>query len=147
VVNGILWILRTGAPWADLPERYSPYQTCLRRYQRWVREGMCERILEAQPTDLKEPGDLLPMFGPRIARDGARLLIARRRTMGVLALGSNGSKQARRAAHHTAATLINSGFSGQVGQESNLQPAVLEPAAVRSGTFTEVHDGAKNGSF
>jgi transposase len=37
VLNGILCILRTGAQWADLPARYPPYQTCHRRYQRWVR--------------------------------------------------------------------------------------------------------------
>jgi hypothetical protein len=36
---------------------------------------------------------------------------------------------------------------GQVGQESNLQPAVLEPAAVRTGTFTEVHEGLKIAHF
>ena len=33
VVNGVLWILRTGAPWHDLPNRYPPYQTCHRRFQ------------------------------------------------------------------------------------------------------------------
>jgi len=54
VLNGILWILRTGAQWADLPERYPPYQTCHRRYQRWVREG----ILEALARDFKERGKL-----------------------------------------------------------------------------------------
>jgi len=32
VMNGILWILRTGAPWKDLPPRYPPYQTCHRRF-------------------------------------------------------------------------------------------------------------------
>ena len=32
VLNGVLWILRTGAPWHDLPSRYPPYQTCHRRY-------------------------------------------------------------------------------------------------------------------
>ena len=37
VLNGILWILRTGAPWADLPDRYPSYQTCHRRFQQWVR--------------------------------------------------------------------------------------------------------------
>jgi transposase len=58
VLNGILWILRTGAQWADLPERYPPYQTCHRRYQRWVREGRFERILEALARDLKERGKL-----------------------------------------------------------------------------------------
>ena len=33
VLNGVLWVLRTGAPWADLPRRYPPYQTCHRRFQ------------------------------------------------------------------------------------------------------------------
>jgi transposase len=56
VLNGILWILRTGAQWADLPERYPPYQTCHRRYQRWVHEGVFERILEELARDLKERG-------------------------------------------------------------------------------------------
>jgi Putative transposase of IS4/5 family (DUF4096) len=36
VLNGILWVLRTGAPWADLPERYPSYQTCHRRFQQWI---------------------------------------------------------------------------------------------------------------
>jgi transposase len=33
VLNGILWILRSGAPWADVPDRYPSYQTCHRRFQ------------------------------------------------------------------------------------------------------------------
>ena len=33
ILNGILWVLRTGAPWCDLPERYPSYQTCHRRFQ------------------------------------------------------------------------------------------------------------------
>src|SRR3979411_3399489 len=39
VLNGILWVLRTGAPWADVPDRYPSYQTCHRRFQQWVRSG------------------------------------------------------------------------------------------------------------
>jgi len=58
VLNGILWILRTGAPWHDLPERYPPYQTCHRRFQVWVEEGTLSRILEALAEDLKERGEL-----------------------------------------------------------------------------------------
>ena len=38
-LNGILWVLQTGARWKDLPDRYPPYQTCHRRFQRWVAEG------------------------------------------------------------------------------------------------------------
>jgi transposase len=39
VLNGILWVLRTGAPWRDLPERYPPYQTCHRRFPTLERGG------------------------------------------------------------------------------------------------------------
>ena len=58
VLNGVLWILRTGAQWQDLPERYPPYQTCHRRFQSWVRSGVFERILQALATDLQERGEL-----------------------------------------------------------------------------------------
>jgi transposase len=58
VLNGILWVLRTGAPWHDLPERYPPYQTCHRRFQRWVEEGVLSHILEALTKDLNERSGL-----------------------------------------------------------------------------------------
>src|SRR5215210_1589594 len=59
VLNGVLWILRTGAPWHDLPdERYPPYQTCHRRFQRWHEEGVLEGVLRAPAEDLKEWGGL-----------------------------------------------------------------------------------------
>ena len=45
VVNGILWKLRTGSPWRDLPERYGPWQTCYERFSRWRRDGTWERLL------------------------------------------------------------------------------------------------------
>jgi transposase len=47
IVNGILWILSSGAPWRDLPERYGPFQTAHRRPLRWRRDGTWERLLES----------------------------------------------------------------------------------------------------
>ena len=58
VLNGILWVLRTGAPWKDLPERYPPYQTCHRRFQKWVEEGVLSSVLEALAQDLEERGEI-----------------------------------------------------------------------------------------
>jgi transposase len=58
VLNGILWVLRTGAPWSDVPERYPSYQTCHRRFQQWVRSGVMKGILEALALDLKTRGVL-----------------------------------------------------------------------------------------
>ena len=56
VLNGVLWIMRTGAPWADLPDRYPPYQTCHRRFQQWVRAGTWRRILRTLAADLATRG-------------------------------------------------------------------------------------------
>ncbi len=44
IINGILWIKRTGAPWRDLPERYGPWQTVASRCYRWQRAGSWDRI-------------------------------------------------------------------------------------------------------
>ena len=57
-LNGILWILRTGARWQDLPERYGPYQTVHRRFQNWVRSKVLEQVLLAVAQDLKDRGGL-----------------------------------------------------------------------------------------
>ena len=58
VLNGVLWILRTGAQWSDLPDRYPPYQTCHRRHQAWVQDGTFEGILGALAEDLRDRGKL-----------------------------------------------------------------------------------------
>ena len=47
VLNGIFWVLRSGAPWADLPERYGPYTTCYNRFNRWTKAGIWDRIMDA----------------------------------------------------------------------------------------------------
>ncbi|MGA1980377.1 MAG: IS5 family transposase [Sedimentisphaerales bacterium] len=58
VLNGILWILRTGAQWADLPERYPPKSTCHRYFQQWNKSGVFVRILTALAQDLKKRGGI-----------------------------------------------------------------------------------------
>lgn len=58
ILNGILWICRTGAPWKDLPDKYPPYQTCHRRFQEWVRNSVWEKILIQLALDLKTRGKM-----------------------------------------------------------------------------------------
>src|SRR6516165_7052332 len=43
----IFWRLRTGAPWADIPERYGPHTTCVNRFNRWRKAGVWDRIRQA----------------------------------------------------------------------------------------------------
>jgi len=45
--NGIFWVLRSGAPWRDLPEAFGPYTTCYNRFVRWRRAGVWSRIIDA----------------------------------------------------------------------------------------------------
>lgn len=58
VMNGVLWVLRTGAPWHDLPSRYGPYQTCHRRFQQWQRSGVLDGVLWSLAEDLLARGQL-----------------------------------------------------------------------------------------
>src|SRR5687767_11670873 len=50
VLNGIFWILRSGAPWHDLPDAFGPYTTCYNRFVRWRRAGVWGRIIDALAT-------------------------------------------------------------------------------------------------
>ncbi len=47
VLNGIFWVLRSGAPWRDLPETFGPYTTCYNRFVRWRRAGIWDEIMDA----------------------------------------------------------------------------------------------------
>jgi transposase len=51
VLNGILWILRTGAPWRDLPERYGSHNTVWSRFRRWRDAGIWDQILRTLQED------------------------------------------------------------------------------------------------
>jgi hypothetical protein len=57
-MNGILWILRTGVQWRDLPERYPPYRTVHRWFQTWVERGGVESMLQELAQDLFDRGKL-----------------------------------------------------------------------------------------
>ena len=58
VLNGVLWVLGTGAQWAEMPEKYPPYQTCHRRFQSWVRDGKFVEALRLLARHLHERGKL-----------------------------------------------------------------------------------------
>lgn len=53
VLEGILWVLRTGSPWRSLPERYGSWKTVSSRFYRWQKAGVWERVL----ADLQRRAD------------------------------------------------------------------------------------------
>ena len=52
-VDGVLWVLRSGARWSDLPERYGKYKSVHTRFMRWARSGVWERIFDDLVKDKK----------------------------------------------------------------------------------------------
>jgi transposase len=63
VVNGILWILTTGARWVDLPAHYGPWQTAYDRFVRWRKSGVWDNVLGSLQAYYDEAGRLEWHFG------------------------------------------------------------------------------------
>lgn len=58
IINGILWILRTGAPWRDLPERYGAWSTVSGRFYHWRKLGLWQQVLAALQMQADAEGKL-----------------------------------------------------------------------------------------
>jgi transposase len=56
MINGMLWIDRTGAPWRDLPERYGKWSSVASRFYRWEKAGIWQHILEALQEESQAAG-------------------------------------------------------------------------------------------
>ena len=63
VINGILWVLTTGARWIDMPSRYGPWQTAYDRFVRWRKSGIWQNILAQLQTAEDQGGRLEWHFG------------------------------------------------------------------------------------
>jgi transposase len=58
MLDGIVWILRTGAPWRDLPERFGPWKTVYDYFSNWRKNGVFDRVLEALQIRLDRSGKI-----------------------------------------------------------------------------------------
>lgn len=58
ILNGLLWLLRTGAPWRDLPERLGPWQTVYDRFTRYRRDGTWDKLIELLQIRLDRRGKI-----------------------------------------------------------------------------------------
>jgi transposase len=58
VVNGILWILCSGAVWRDLPEQHGPWKAVYNRFRQWEARGLCGRILDRLYVELDDWGPI-----------------------------------------------------------------------------------------
>lgn len=58
VINGILFVLHTGIPWADLPEEFGKFKTVYNRFGRWVKSGLWQQIFEALIARILKAGEI-----------------------------------------------------------------------------------------
>lgn len=65
-VDAVLWRIKTGAPWRDLPERFGPYQTIYNRFARWAHRGWWEEIFRA--VQVIDDDDIAALMDATIVR-------------------------------------------------------------------------------
>jgi len=58
VLSAILWVMRTGAPWRDLPERFGPWSTAWSRFRRWTAAGVWQRVLDVLRRQADSAGQI-----------------------------------------------------------------------------------------
>lgn len=70
-VNAVMWRLKTGAPWRDIPERYGSWKSVYNRFDRWSKAGVWERLFKALQLDFDEEGSLIDASVIRAHQDAA----------------------------------------------------------------------------
>ena len=81
VLNGIFWVLRSGAPWRDLPAAFGPYTTCYNRFVRWRRAGVWGRIIDALAAAHDAAVQMIDTSIVRVHQHGACITRAQRQSM------------------------------------------------------------------
>jgi len=81
-LNGIFWVLRSGAPWRDLPEMYGPRTTCYNRFVRWRRAGVWDRIMDALAAGHDAAVQMIDTSVVRVHQHGARIADSNHQDMG-----------------------------------------------------------------
>jgi transposase len=82
VLNGIFWVLRSGAPWRDLPTAYGPHTTCYNRFVRWRRAGVWGGIIDALSATHDAAVQMIDTSIVRVHQHGACITKNRRQSMG-----------------------------------------------------------------
>ena len=82
VLNGIFRVLRSGAPWRDLPEAFGPYTTCYNRFVRWRRAGGWTGIIEALAAAHDAAVQMIDTSNVRVHQHGGYITKNQRQSMG-----------------------------------------------------------------
>jgi len=58
MIDAMIWILKTGAPWRDLPERFGPWKTAYERFRLYSQEGLWQRVVSELQTEFEAEGNI-----------------------------------------------------------------------------------------
>ena len=104
VLNGIFWVLRSGAPWRDLPDHFGPYTTCYNRFVRWRRAGVWSGIIDALATAHDAAVQMIDTSIVRVHQHGACITGNPRQSMGRSRGGLTSKNSCRRRWQWSAGT-------------------------------------------
>jgi transposase len=107
IIHAILWILRTGAPWRDLPERFGAWHTVYSRFYRWSKQGIWQKILEILQQDADNKGEI----DWNIHHVDSTIIRAHQHAAGARKIGANGKT---RTAESLALGRSKGGFTTKV---------------------------------
>jgi transposase len=82
VLNGIFWVLRSGAPWRDLPISFGPYTTCYNRFVRWRRAGVWSQVMKVLATAHDDGIQIIDTSIVRVHQHGACISRNKRQSIG-----------------------------------------------------------------
>ena len=71
VLDAVFWLMRTGAPWRDLPENFGPYTTCYNRFVRWRRAGVWDQLMNVLTADHDAAVQMIDTTVVRVHQHGA----------------------------------------------------------------------------
>src|SRR5512136_1556487 len=70
-VNAVIWRVRTGVPWRDLPERFGPWKTIHNRFTRWAKRGVWEQLFKELAIEVDDAGSIVDATIVRAHQDAA----------------------------------------------------------------------------
>ena len=120
VLNGIFWVLRSGAPWRDLPVCYGPRTTCYNRFVRWRKAGVWDRIMNSLAAAHDAAVQMIDTSIVRVHQHAACIARDRSQSMGRSRGGPD--KQNSCSSGHERAACPSGAYCGR----SSRQPARLE---------------------